>query len=195
MSHFGILFRKKGWRVGNPFVNVSDEKLMILYQQGEKQAFEVLYRRYDRKVFSYLSRRIGNSGHVDDQFQMVFLKFHRSRMLYKPEHLLAKWLFVICKSVLTDYYRKQGRESKLLHDLELDELSGEDRESSPKDIEDYINDSSLKPHEKKALQLRYQQDHEFHAIAKTLGIEEASSRKVISRALKKLKAIYGGKHD
>lgn len=178
--------------MSNPYINLADEKLMILYQQGEEQAFEVIYSRYSGKVYSFLSKRISEKGSIDDVFQAVFMKFHKTRQLYNDDYLLAKWVYVICRSELNDFYRRSLRNTKLKSELSIDSKV---IDTEPIDVEDYLLNKNLSTKETDALKLRYQEDLEFEDIGKKLGITESNSRKIISRALGKLKSIYGRSYE
>ena len=58
----------------NPYTNLPDEELMEFYQDGESMAFEVLYTRYKKRVYSYLYKRVYDKDKIDDIFQKLSLK-------------------------------------------------------------------------------------------------------------------------
>lgn len=41
-------------------MEVSDEELMVLYQQGEEKAFQTLYERYSGKLYGYIKKKVFN---------------------------------------------------------------------------------------------------------------------------------------
>ena len=44
----------------------ADEELVLAIREGEVGAFDVLYRRYDRRLFGYLLRLLGDHTRVID---------------------------------------------------------------------------------------------------------------------------------
>ncbi|MAX65720.1 MAG: hypothetical protein CME66_02190 [Halobacteriovoraceae bacterium] len=168
--------------MGNPFSHLEDEKLMELYKNGENMAFEVIYLRHKDRVYSYLDKRLSDKNAIEDIFQSIFVKFHKSRHLYDNKHPLLKWLYVICKSELLDAYKKNKVKFVQLTD---DKLPTDSTQTNDKINLDDIESLSLK--EKKALELRYYLDEDFAQMAKTLKTSEANSRKLVSRGIKKLK--------
>jgi RNA polymerase sigma-70 factor (ECF subfamily) len=173
--------------VENPFINLSDQKLMELYQNGDERAFSVIYERHKNKVFSYLHKRIQDPDLVDEVFQSCFVKFHKARHQYDSKYKLEQWLYTICRSELLDALKKpQLQTTELNEDFHSFE---KESPSSPLDIE---SENSLNEKEKAALQLRYFSEESFFEISKKLETSESNARKIISRALAKLRTKYAG---
>lgn len=181
--------------MSNPYINLSDENLMILYQQGEHQAFEVIYSRYKSKIYSFLSKRVAEESSIDDVFQSIFMKLHKTRQHYNSDHLAAKWIYIICRSELNDFYRKSKRKNRLEQEFEITNSVLEPHDRRPIDIEEFVIDKELNTKEREALKLRYKEDLEFQEIGRRLNVTESSSRKIISRAIGKLKSIYGRSYE
>ena len=158
----------------------------MLYQEGNHQAFQVLYDRHKGKVYGYLQKRLTDRDAVDDLFQSIFTKLHKSRQQYGAKFPFVKWLYTICRSELIDHLRKpRPKEAPL---VEVETAIATVTQSFDIAGEDLLSDK-----EKKALQLRYESDQEFHAIAHALETSESKARKIISRGIQKLRKKYGGK--
>ena len=55
----------------------SDEQLLACYCAHEDpKAFEELVHRYERELFSYLHRYLGDAALAEDTFQATFLQLH-----------------------------------------------------------------------------------------------------------------------
>lgn len=157
---------------------------MLKYQEGEIEAFNVIYQRHQAKVYSYLKQRVFDRQIVEDIFQKVFFKFHRSRHLYNSKYDVPAWIYTITKSVFLDYlklkrldtteFREENFASELINDLEFD----------------LDSETTLSKNERQALKERYFGDKEFLEIAEILETTESNARKIISRGLKKLKEKY-----
>ena len=156
---------------------------MELYQEGNEQAFEIIYSRSKNKVYSYLKKRLNSSNNdlIDDIFQNVFIKLHKSRHLYKSELPFNNWLYSICRTALIDSLRKikvftpEAKESLIYYD--------QDNQS----YFDLDNEKSLTAKEKEAIRLRYFLEEDFEIISKNLDTTIVNSRKIVSRGLKKLR--------
>ena len=52
----------------------SDEDLLIRYRKGQTEAFGVLVRRYERELYGYLRRYLGDGTLAEDVFQNTFVQ-------------------------------------------------------------------------------------------------------------------------
>ena len=181
-------------KTNNTYASLSGADLMIRYQQGDMEAFEHLYNKYKSLVYGYLMKRIGNHTEVDEIFQDVFLRLHRSRSGYNSEYPFSPWLFAILKNSLIDHYRKSKKEKG--------QLSLDDLETPPQSmqVEGNYNLDPLVPKEialsanqRKAIELRYGEDFSFEEIALSLDTTASNVRQLVSRALKKMKKHFGYK--
>ncbi len=168
-------------------LDLSDEDLMHSYQQGNFEAFETLYGRYAGRVYGYLRKRLRNAS-VDDVHQTVFLKLHESRFQYKKDFKFAPWLFVITRTVMLDSIRKVKNLSREIVPESLEGIASPPafQETSMKSFEGL---ETLSESQKKILEMRYDKDMEFEAIARELNISHDNVRQQVSRAIKKLRRL------
>ena len=85
---------------------VSDESLMLQYQQGEQAAFETLYRRYKDTLYRYFLKHCSNQQQSEELYQEVWIKLINSTARYKPKAKFRTYLFTIAHNTLVDFYRK-----------------------------------------------------------------------------------------
>ena len=83
----------------------SDAELVARAQQGDPQAFALLYRRYLDQVYDFCSRRLESREATEDATQTIFLKAVASLPQCRDGNRFAGWLFAIARSVVTDSYR------------------------------------------------------------------------------------------
>lgn len=158
------------------------------YCQGQIEAFQEIYQRHQAKVYGYLVKRL-KADHVDEVFQNIFLKFHKTRQSYDPKFELAAWIYTITKSTLIDFIRKKERYSQLLHEIKTEE-NVQKQQAIPESQGQQFNwKNHLKGQSFEAVQLRYEQGLEFEEMAQTLKTSPSNVRKIISRSLSKLKKI------
>ncbi len=172
--------------MSNPYLNLNDEKLMDLYQNDNMQAFEVIYDRYESRIYSYIKKRVKDKEMVSDIFQNAFSKFHRSRDLYDPKYPLISWLYTITRSELLDFLKKK-RDVFVNLTFDIEEIQNEEV-----DLLDLRDEKFLSENEKEAIELRYYEDKGFNEISKILNTSESNIRKIISRGIKKLRVKYKG---
>ncbi len=88
----------------------SDEELLRRYcQQGEEAAFEELIRRYQRELYGYLCRTLGDPAAAEDVFQATFLQLHAKCRQFDPQRKVRPWLYRIATNQAIDYQRRQRR--------------------------------------------------------------------------------------
>jgi RNA polymerase sigma-70 factor (ECF subfamily) len=174
--------------MSNPLLNadsLTDEQLMEKYQQGDYMAFEALYYRHEKTVFTYLSKRLRDSNAIEEIFQNIFLKFHKSKALYDKKYLFLKWLYTISRSELYDYCKKKRLVTTSIDDVTLpaEQAINENNEGQI-DLDEI---KSLNDNEREALKLRYYSDMDFKDISNSLSTSQSNARKLVSRGIKKIK--------
>jgi RNA polymerase sigma-70 factor (ECF subfamily) len=165
-------------------------ELMRLYQKGDIEAFNCLYDRYRSMVYGYLIKRVYNRTDVDEIFQDVFFRLHRSRLRYKSEYPFKPWLFVVLRNSLIDYFRKKGKD---YNQVPLDHLGANHSALKHEDRHDMggllPENAGLNEKQRKAVELRYGEDFSFDEIAQRLETTSANARQLVSRALRKLRKL------
>ena len=74
---------------------LSDEELMVRVTEEDVDAFEVIFKRYERAIFSYLARMTRSMQLAEDYTQDVFLRLWKNRQLYKPTGKFSSYLYQI----------------------------------------------------------------------------------------------------
>ncbi|GIW86895.1 MAG: DNA-directed RNA polymerase sigma-70 factor [Isosphaeraceae bacterium] len=109
---------------GNPLDQLSDEELMGRYrEEGHSAEFNLLVRRYERELYRYLSRYLGDPSLADDVFQNTFLQVHLKRDLYEHGRPFRPWLYTIATNQAVDALRKLGRHAAV--SLDQSQSNGE----------------------------------------------------------------------
>ena len=104
----------------------SDEQLLLRYRDtGDADAFGLLVRRYERELFNYLRRYLGDADQADDVFQATFLQVHRRCHLFDERRRLRPWLYSIANHQAIDSMRRSRRHQRM--SLDGPSLHGPDR--------------------------------------------------------------------
>jgi len=93
------------------YSNLSDEKLVRLFQSGDNKAFEVLLTRHKEDIFNYIFFHVRNEDDANDIFQDTFIKIINSLKAnnYIEEGKFKHWLFRIAHNLIIDYHRKNSK--------------------------------------------------------------------------------------
>lgn len=87
----------------------SDEQLIEDYRNGHRDAFSCLVERYQRELYHFLVRFVGNRAAAEDVFQEAFLQVHQSADLFDTQRRFRPWLFTIAANKARDLMRSQAR--------------------------------------------------------------------------------------
>ena len=91
----------------------SDEELMARFRKGQTDTFGVLLRRYERELFGYLRRYLGDSELAEDVFQNTFLQLYQKCSQYELGRPFRPWLYTIATHQAIDALRRNGRHQAL----------------------------------------------------------------------------------
>jgi RNA polymerase sigma-70 factor (ECF subfamily) len=100
-----------------------DEELLARFRRGQRDAFGVLVRRYERELYGYLRRYLGDSDLADDVFQNTFLQLYTKIGTYEAGRPVRPWLYTIATHQAIDAMRRQGRHQLLSLDQQREELA------------------------------------------------------------------------
>ncbi len=87
----------------------SDGELLQRIGGGDREAFDVLYRRFVRPVFALALRRLGDRGRAEDATQDAFASVWRSASSYRAERGAgAPWLYAVARNAIVDRARARS---------------------------------------------------------------------------------------
>ncbi len=188
---------------------ISDEELMSRYRdEGLEFLFNELVHRYERELYRYLSRYIGDPALAEDVFQNTFLQLHLKRGLYEDGRPVRPWLYAIATHQAVDSLRKVGRhptvsldqkagrsdregEAANLIDLLVGDDSGPLSELQDQERVQWVRDSVERLPEtlRQTLILAYHQDLKYREIADILKIPVGTVKSRLHAALAKLQQM------
>ena len=87
---------------------LTDQELISLCQQGDRDSFRLLYQRYQQRVRSTLYQLCG-SLLLDDLVQEVFLKAWKGLPKLKTSQYFSTWLYRISWNVAADRRRQLAK--------------------------------------------------------------------------------------
>ena len=89
-----------------------DADLVRRFNRGDTGAFEILVRRYQRPVFSFLLRLSGDQDTAEDLFQETMLKVLHGLPDYEERGKFKSWIFGIANRAAVDAWRQGAAQRK-----------------------------------------------------------------------------------
>ena len=103
----------------------ADAELVQRVQAGDKQAFNLLVSKYQRRVIRLLSRLIRDPAEIEDVTQEAFIKAYRALPNFRGDSAFYTWLYRIAVNTAKNYLAAQGRRPRTVSEFQ----GGEDGES------------------------------------------------------------------
>ena len=161
---------------------LTDDKLVKLYEDGHNDAFEVLLSRYKSKVFSYIFLIVRNRELTEDIFQDTFIKaiatIQQGRYVESGKFL--PWVNRIAHNLIIDHFRREKNENTfsadavdydIVNNSKLAEKSFEDTISNEQVLNDVVHlINFLPPTQQKVIRMRYFEDLSFKEIAEKTDV-------------------------
>ena len=178
----------------------SDEEIVhLIMNSGNKELFEILYTRYNKKVkdkcFSFLKDTKQSEEFAND----ILTKAYEKIPGFKGNSSFSSWLYSITYNYCIDYLRVK----KKLHypDWNSNNEIPEIIDESEADFEEASYDNLLMilelihPEEKVLLLMKYQDNLPIKHIAKTLRISEDAVKMRLKRARTRVIYMYRQKFN
>lgn len=170
-----------------------EEILIEKAQQGDKEAFGVLYKTYFARIHRYCKANIYREDLATDICQETFIKAWKAFPTFSLKNggTLQAYLFRIARNLIIDLSRKKKEFSLAAYE---DIQTEEDFEENI-DKQDAVNKlktilAKLPEKERQIMILRYFEDVSHKEIGRILGMREGALRVRTLRVLKKLKEMF-----
>lgn len=191
----------------------TDLNLVKRARNGDRDAFQILMTRYQRKVFSICFGMVRNSDDAMDLSQETFVKVYRNLQGFQGDSSFYTWVYRIARNVSIDHIRKAQRNRTVDYDdtLGRDEDGDDDgmlpgrlgidpervlaRRELVSKIEDALGE--LSPAHRECIVLREVQGLSYQEMADILGISIGTVMSRLHHARKNMQkslAEYVG-HD
>jgi RNA polymerase sigma factor (sigma-70 family) len=161
--------------------NTPDSKLVSDYINGNEISLEILIKRHQQRLFSFIYSKVKNKDITEDIFQDTFIKVIRTlkKGNYNEEGKFLPWVVRISHNLIIDYFRKSNRMPKFRNTDEFDIFSvlGDGvlnaekkiiKEQIHEDVRELINE--LPEEQKQVLVMRMYNDMSFNEISENTGV-------------------------
>ncbi len=114
----------------------ADQLLVDRVKSGDQQAFNLLVRKYERKVFRLISRLVRDPAEVEDVSQEAFIKAYRALPQFRGDSAFYTWLYRIAVNTAKNHLVAQGRRP-----IPLSDTLSEDEDGESFGREDVVSDN------------------------------------------------------
>ena len=111
-----------------------DQQLVARAQAGDKQAFNLLVSKYQRKLGRLLARFIRDPAEVEDVAQEAFVKAYRALPSFRGDSAFYTWLYRIGINTAKNYLVAMGRRAPTTTGFDSDEAEGFENGDQLRDI-------------------------------------------------------------
>lgn len=171
------------------------EGLVSRAQNGEREAFALLYQEYFEQIYRYTYLRIGQVQQTEDLTQEVFLKALDGISSYRHTGApFGSWLFRIAHNLIIDYYRKSKKESRSLVESLIIADRDDPASTLERDMEVLAMKNAIKllpPKQREVISMRFGAEMSVAETARATGKTEGTVKKLQFEALAKLRRLMG----
>jgi RNA polymerase sigma-70 factor (ECF subfamily) len=93
---------------------LTDEELILRFQNGDESAFVVLVRRYKNPLTNFIARFLGEVDDANDIVQETFVRVYSRRQTFNPVAKFSTWLYRIALNLATSTLRHETRRRRYL---------------------------------------------------------------------------------
>src|SRR3954447_9348947 len=172
----------------------TDGDLIVRTGEGDRDAFEQLYKRYARPVFGLALRRLGDRFRAEDAVQETFTSVWRSARTYRPDRGAGgTWLYAVARNAIADRARARQEPAAKPPDLPSAEAGpSEQTEDSWVSWRVHRAVSELPEQERVLLELAYWSGLSQSEVAEYLGIPLGTVKTRTRAALARLADVLEG---
>ncbi|OQW48444.1 MAG: hypothetical protein A4S09_04505 [Proteobacteria bacterium SG_bin7] len=186
---------KSGLSIGSE-ENASDLTIIARIRQGDRAAFSILVRKYQKSVLRMALRIVRDLETAEDVVQETFLKTYQKLHLFEGRAAFKSWLFQI--SINTAKNKLRGKRHEALDISKVNIAVSPEAESDLEgvDLKEALNQAidELPERQKMALVLRVYEDLSFKEVAQIMECPYDTAKANYRHALIKLKSRISDKN-
>jgi RNA polymerase sigma-70 factor, ECF subfamily len=189
------------WQVSAPSEAAASAKpakdydLTQAVSQGDMPAFEELYARHSRRVYSLCLRMTANTAEAEDLAQEVFIQLYRKAGSFRGESAFTTWLHRLTVNQVLMHFRRRGvRMEQVTEDGESPQqvVAGTENPSQMPVVDRIALDKAVRqlpPGYRAVFVLHDVEGHEHEEVARLLGCSVGTSKSQLHKARMKLRTL------
>lgn len=160
---------------------------------GDRTAFATLYRRYHRRLFAFIYRRLDNQEAAEDVLQEVMFEVWKKAGAFAGRSKPSTWLFGIARYKTLNALRGLARPST--REEELPELvsgtAGPEARATARSEREAVQAAlgRLSPEHREVLELAYYEGLSLAEIAEIVGVPPGTVKSRMFHARQHLKGL------
>jgi RNA polymerase sigma-70 factor (ECF subfamily) len=169
--------------------DLEDEELVVLCQEGNREAFAELVTRYKGMVFTMIHRVLNRPWQAEDVAQEIFLRAFKAMPGFRRESKFSTWLYRICYNFCVTTATKRNPENT--YEATIPIAATVETNYERKELQEKIRQliSELPPAYSAAITLRHIHGLSYAEIAEILGQPLGTTKSTISRARAHLRKL------
>jgi RNA polymerase sigma-70 factor (ECF subfamily) len=181
--------------------SLSDYELAQAAGRGDMKAFEMIYERHHRRVYSLCLRMVANATEAEDLAQEVFIQLFRKIGSFRGESAFTTWLHRLTVNHVLMHFRKRGvRLEKTTEEGEIGEIQDylQAAAERPRFVDRIALDkaiSELPPGYRTVFVLHDVEGFEHEEVADMLGVSVGTSKSQLHKARMRLRELLNKKTE
>jgi RNA polymerase sigma-70 factor, ECF subfamily len=165
----------------NQHIEIDNTELEAMenLRRGSAEAFQILYKKYNQRIYRFCLKMLGDTTTAQDAFQETFISVYEHRMEFRSNNFAA-WIYQISRRTCLNILRTKK---------EYESYNDEDHSSSGHNITDVglksqidFALSKLPDGMREAVILREYEDCSYQDIAEVLNIDISLAKVRVHRA-------------
>lgn len=171
---------------------IESRQLLQRLQQGDRDAFDLIFKSYWGPLLIYLSKLVKERSDAEDLLQNIFVNLWNKAQSAEIQHLQT-WLYGAARKSALFYHRTQSNQKKLISSI-LDYIQEEGfsliDQQQGKELQVIIDREidQLPPKMREVFLLSRNEQLSYKEIAERLHISDQTVKKQVSNALNLLRA-------
>lgn len=168
-------------------------------KEGDQAAFEAIFLRYERPIYQFIYRMMGNAEDASDLTQECFIRAYRALPHTSDDLNVSAWLHRIAANACLDALRRRKRirwlpwEGQGQPNLHLTgHLEDPEREAIRSETQELVQHvlTQMNPRHRLALILREYEGLSCEEIGQIMGLSRSAVKSVLFRAREEFRRIY-----
>ena len=166
---------------------IYDELLVLKCQQGDKNAFEELVKRWEKRLWHYAYKVTGCEPAAWDIVQETWLAIVKGIRKLNEAAVFPRWAFRILNNKCADWLRKQHLQSRIDSTLSKQAQNESDARQNINVKSELLHAAIIKlsSEQRALLMLRYHEEFDIGQIAEILNAPQGTIKSRLHRTITK----------
>lgn len=178
---------------------VSEATWVSRAKDGDQAAFEVIFQQYERQIYGFIYRMMGNPEDANDLTQECFIRAYKALAQTSDDLNVSAWLHRIASNACLDVLRRRQRirwlpweshkHEHLLHGKPIDDP---ERRAISNETQALVQRAlnQMGPRNRMALILREYEGMSCEDIGRIMGLSRSAVKSVLFRGREEFRKIY-----